>query len=125
MNNAFLFIHIKITIVDQSDYTLLLNLAGHTGVSDGYRLLKNNFLDEVLHKNDINIYELTPNIMNKIVAFKILCRSQGFLPSIWVFENFFRFSTVEDKFAFYAQKNVHILFTDGKSGPKNWQNHCF
>lgn len=37
----------------------------------GYRLPTTNFLDDVLHKNGANIYELTPNNVTKILAFEM------------------------------------------------------
>lgn len=64
----------------------------------GYRLSITKILDEVLRKNRVNVYEVTSNSVNKVVAFEVLCRSQGFLPSLLVLKNFFRFSTVGDKF---------------------------
>lgn len=62
----------------------------------GYRLPTTDFMDELLQKNDINIYELTPNVVTKIVAFEMLCRSLELLPDLWVFRNYFRFSTTND-----------------------------
>lgn len=89
----------------------------------GYQLPTTNFLDEMLCKNWVNIYELTPNVVTKIIAFNMRCRSQGFLPSIWVFKNFFWFSIIGDKFTLYARKNTHVLVPDGRSSSKNWQSH--
>lgn len=89
----------------------------------GYRLPITYFLNEVLRKNGINIYDLTPNALNKVVAFEMMCRSQDFLPSLPVFKNFFRFFTVGDKFTFYTWKNAHVLVPDEKISPKNWKNH--
>ncbi|CAI9284052.1 unnamed protein product [Lactuca saligna] len=59
---------------------------------------------KVLHNNGVNIYELTLETINKVMDFQMLFRSHSFLPRIWVFKIFFFwFSTIEDKFTFYAR----------------------
>lgn len=90
-----------------------------------YRFPTTNFLDEVLRKNGVNIYRLTLNFVNKVVAFEMLCRYQGFLLSVLVIKNVFHFSTDNVKFTFYSQKNAHVLIPGEKSNLKNWQKHWF
>lgn len=48
-----------------------------------------------------------------------------FFSNVWVFKNFFQFSTIGDKFTLCACKNTHILVPNGKKSPKNWQIHWF
>ncbi|CAH1451859.1 unnamed protein product [Lactuca virosa] len=62
-----------------------------------YRLTTYYFLDELLCKHGVNIYELNPNVMTKIAAFEMLCCSQGFLLDIWVFKNYFCLSSSNEK----------------------------
>lgn len=42
-------------------------------IDGGYQHPTTNFLDEVLRKNRINVYNLTLNMVNKVVAFEMLC----------------------------------------------------
>ena len=46
----------------------------------GYRLPTTNFLDEVLCKNGVNIYELTANAVTNIISFKMLFGPKVFFP---------------------------------------------
>ncbi|CAH1437508.1 unnamed protein product [Lactuca virosa] len=46
----------------------------------GDRLPTTDFMAELLQKNGVNIYELTPKVVMKVVVFEILCRSQGLEP---------------------------------------------
>lgn len=46
----------------------------------GLRLSISNFFDEVMRKYGLSMEELTPNVVNKIVGFKLAYRSLGVLP---------------------------------------------
>lgn len=46
----------------------------------GLRLSISNFFDEVMRKYGLSMEELTPNVVNKIVGFKLAYRALGVLP---------------------------------------------
>ncbi|CAI9280141.1 unnamed protein product [Lactuca saligna] len=48
-----------------------------------------DFQEEVLQKDGCSIRILTPNIMNKVVAFEMLCRANGVLPDYFIFKYFY------------------------------------
>ena len=66
----------------------------------GLRLPLTDFQKEVLHKDGCNIQMLTPNAVNKVVAFEMICRANGYLPNYFVFKYFFRFCCTSDKSRF-------------------------
>lgn len=43
---------------------------------------------------------LTPNAVNKVVAFEMICPANGLLPDYFVFKHFFRFCATGDKYTF-------------------------
>ncbi|CAI9274789.1 unnamed protein product [Lactuca saligna] len=63
---------------------------------------------------------LTPNSLNKVVAFKMICRANNYLPDYFVFKYFFRFCVTRDKYTFSVRRGGHALVPDGRT-PKNWQ----
>ncbi|CAI9297787.1 unnamed protein product [Lactuca saligna] len=85
------------------------------------RLPLTDFQEEVLQKEGCSIRMLTPNTVNKIVAFEMICRANGVLPDYFVFKFFFRFCCTGDKCTFFVQQGGHTLVPDGKT-PKNWQD---
>ena len=58
---------------------------------------------------------LTPNVVNKVVAFDMICRANGVVPDCFVFKYFFRFYATCDK---YTLGRGHTLVPDGKT-PRN------
>lgn len=63
---------------------------------------------------------LTRNVVNKVVAFEMICRENGVLLDSFVFKFFFRLSATGDKYTFSTRRIGHVLFLDDKS-PKNWK----
>ena len=64
---------------------------------------------------------LTPNAVNKVVAFEMIYRANGYVPDYFVFKFFFRFCLTGDKCTFSARRGGHALVPDGRT-PKNWQD---
>ncbi|CAI9287170.1 unnamed protein product [Lactuca saligna] len=64
---------------------------------------------------------LTPNVVNKVVAFEMICSANGYVPDYFVFRFFFRFCLTGDKCTFLARRGGHALVLDGRT-PKNWQD---
>lgn len=83
-----------------------------------------DFQEELLSKNGYNIQMLTPNVVNKMVAFEMICRANEILPDFYAFKFFFRFCATNDKFIFSARRGGHVLVPDGKT-PKNWKTNGF
>lgn len=83
-------------------------------------LLLTDFQEEILKKNNYIIQMLNLNVVNKMVAFDMICRANGMLPDSFVFKFFFFFSATGDMYTFSAWHGGHILVLDNKT-PKNWQ----
>ncbi|KAI3504146.1 hypothetical protein L1887_32691 [Cichorium endivia] len=101
---------------------------GKTGIylktfDAGYRLPTSDFMEEVLRRTPVGLHQLTPNSVNKIVAFELLCRSHGIAPDFYIFKHYFRFAAVGDNYAFYRRSSVHALVPEPRYSPKNWQDH--
>ncbi|CAI9299612.1 unnamed protein product [Lactuca saligna] len=64
---------------------------------------------------------LTPNAVNKVVAFQMICRANGYLLDYFVFKFFFRFYVTGDKCTFSVRRGGHALVPDMQT-PKNWQD---
>lgn len=64
---------------------------------------------------------LTPNAVNKVVVFEMICRTNGYLLDYFVFKCFFRFRLTGDKCTFSVRWGGHALVPDGRT-PKNWQD---
>ncbi|CAI9297856.1 unnamed protein product [Lactuca saligna] len=47
-----------------------------------------DFQEEVLQKDGCSLLMLTPNAVNKVVAFEMICRANGYLPDYFVFKFF-------------------------------------
>ncbi|CAI9296339.1 unnamed protein product [Lactuca saligna] len=62
--------------------------------------LLTDFQEEVLQKDGVSLQMLTPNAVNKVVAFEMICRANGYLPDYFVFKLFFRFCVTGDKYIF-------------------------
>ncbi|CAI9260064.1 unnamed protein product [Lactuca saligna] len=87
----------------------------------GIRLPLTDFQEEVLQKDDCSLQMLTPNAVNKAVAFEMICRANGYVPDYFVFKFFFWFCLTSDKCTFSARRGGHALVLDGRT-PKNWQD---
>ncbi|CAI9286500.1 unnamed protein product [Lactuca saligna] len=87
----------------------------------GLRLPLIDFQEEVLRKEVCSIHMLSPNVVNKVVVFEMICRANGVLPDYFVFKYFFRFCCTCDKCTFSIRQGGHTLIPDGKT-PKNWQD---
>ena len=57
------------------------------------RLPTSDFFDMIVHHYDFSVDELTLSAVNKIVGFKLICRSLGCIPTFCVFSYFFCAST--------------------------------
>lgn len=77
-----------------------------------------NFQEEVLQKDGCSIQMLTPNTVNKVMAFEMICRANGILLDYFVFKYFFRFCCTGDKCTFSVQQGGHTLVPDGRT-PNN------
>lgn len=66
----------------------------------GVRLPLTDFQEEVLRKEGCSIQMLTPNAVNKVVAFEMICRANDVLLDYFVFKYFFRFCCTGDKCTF-------------------------
>ncbi|CAI9295745.1 unnamed protein product [Lactuca saligna] len=87
----------------------------------GIRLPLTDFQEEVLQKDGCSLQMLTPNVVNKVVAFEMICRANGYVLDYFVFKFFFRFCLTGDKCTFLAPRGGHTLVLDGRT-PKNWQD---
>ena len=87
----------------------------------GIRFPLTDFQEEVLQKDGCSLQMLTPNAVNKVVAFEMICRANGYVPDYFVFKFFFRFCLTGDKCTFSARRGGHALVPDGRT-PKNWQD---
>ncbi|CAI9283409.1 unnamed protein product [Lactuca saligna] len=79
-----------------------------------------DFQEEVYQKDGCSLKMLTPNAVNKIVAFEMICRANAYLPDYFVFKFFFRFCVTNDKYTFSVRRGGHALVPNGRT-PKNWQ----
>lgn len=64
---------------------------------------------------------ITPNVVNKMVTFEMICNTNGVIPEYFFFKFFFRFSAIRDKYTFSARRGSHVLVPNGKMS-KNWQD---
>ncbi|CAI9291263.1 unnamed protein product [Lactuca saligna] len=87
----------------------------------GLRLPLTDFQEEVLQNDGCSIQMLTPNAVNKVVAFEMICQPNGYLPDYFMFKYFFRFCCTGDKYTFSIQRGGHTLVPDGRT-PKSWQD---
>ncbi|CAI9276404.1 unnamed protein product [Lactuca saligna] len=87
----------------------------------GIRFPLTDFQEEVLQKDGCSLQMLTPNVVNKVVAFEMICRENGYLPDYFVFKFFFQFCITRDKCTFSVRRGGHALVPDGRT-PKNWQD---
>ncbi len=72
----------------------------------GFRLPITIFQRDVLAHYGASIQFLSPNAINKMVGFEMLCRSLGFLPDIYLFKHFFKFSSSGRLFNFSCRPEV-------------------
>ncbi|CAI9290307.1 unnamed protein product [Lactuca saligna] len=70
----------------------------------GIRFLLTDFQEEVLQKDGCSLQMLTPNAVNKVVAFEMICRANGYLMDYIVFKFFFRFCATGDKCTFSIRR---------------------
>lgn len=68
----------------------------------GLRLPLSDFQEEFLQKSVYSIQMLTPNAMNKVMAFEMICRDNGLLPYYFIFKYLFRLYTTGDKCTFFV-----------------------
>ncbi|CAI9279681.1 unnamed protein product [Lactuca saligna] len=85
------------------------------------RLPLTDFQEEVLQKDCCSIQMLTPNAVNKVVSFEMICRANHILPNYFIFKYFFRFCCIGEKCTFSVRRGGHTLVPDGRT-PKNWQD---
>ncbi|CAI9290899.1 unnamed protein product [Lactuca saligna] len=79
----------------------------------GIRFPLTDFQEEVFQKDGCSLQMLTPNTVNKVVAFEMICRVNGYLPDYFVFKFFFRVCVTGDKCTFSVQRGGHALVPDG------------
>lgn len=77
--------------------------------------------EEILQKVGCSVQMLTPNVINKVVAFEMICRANGLLSDYFVFKCFFRLCATDNKDTFSVRQGGHTLVPDGKT-PKNLQD---
>ncbi|CAI9271367.1 unnamed protein product [Lactuca saligna] len=70
----------------------------------GIQLPLTDFQEEVLQKDGCSLQMLTPNTVNKVVAFEMICRANGYVLDYFVFKFFFRFCLTSDKCTFSARR---------------------
>ncbi|CAI9287024.1 unnamed protein product [Lactuca saligna] len=87
----------------------------------GIRFHLTDFQEEVFQKDGCSLQMLTPNAVNKVVLFEMICRANGYLPYYFVFKFFFRFSVTGNKCTFSVRRGGHAPVPDGRT-PKNWQD---
>lgn len=87
----------------------------------GVRLPLTDFQEDVLQKEGCSLHMLTPNAVNKVVAFDMIYCANGYLPDYFVFKYFFRFCYTDDKCTFSVRRGGHALVPDGRT-PKNWKD---
>lgn len=63
-----------------------------------------DFWEEVLRKEGCSIQMLTPNTVNKVVAFEMIRYANGVLPDYFVFKYFFSFYCTGDKCTFSIRR---------------------
>ncbi|CAI9285721.1 unnamed protein product [Lactuca saligna] len=81
----------------------------------GLRLPLIDFQEEVLQKVGCSVQILTPNVVNKVVAFEMISRANGFLPDYFVFKYLFRFWFTGDKCTFFVRLGGHTLVPDRRT----------
>ena len=70
----------------------------------GLHLPLSDFHEEILNKKGCSIQMLALNAVNKVVAFKVICRANGLLPDYFVFKYFLRFCATGDKYTFSVRR---------------------
>ncbi|CAI9298255.1 unnamed protein product [Lactuca saligna] len=78
-----------------------------------YQLLNTGFLNKLLRKNEVKVYDLTPNVVNKVVAFEMCVDLEVFFKVSWWLRNFFVFLPLVKK-----------LLSRPGSSHKNWKIIC-
>ncbi|CAI9278887.1 unnamed protein product [Lactuca saligna] len=64
----------------------------------GLLLPLTDFQEEVLQRDGCKVQMLTPNVVNKVVAFEMICRANEYLPDYFVFKYFLHFCCTGDKY---------------------------
>ncbi|CAI9289783.1 unnamed protein product [Lactuca saligna] len=84
----------------------------------GYRLSMINLLEEVMCNNGVNIYELTSNVVTKIIAFKILFVPKVFFPVSGYSRTYFGFPLLVTSSNSMLEIILMFLFLKGKAVQK-------
>ncbi|CAI9289158.1 unnamed protein product [Lactuca saligna] len=93
----------------------------HKTLDAGIRLPLTEFQEEVLQKDGCSVQMQTLNVVNKVVAFEMICRANDYLPDYFMFKYFFRFCCTGDKYTFSGRQRGYTLVLDGRT-PKIWQD---
>lgn len=70
-----------------------------------------------MHQYGFSFDNLTPNVVDKIVGFKMACRALGVLPQIWAFK--YNFNSVT-QYCVYKRYGVYAFIIIQKAPKKNW-----
>ncbi|CAI9259936.1 unnamed protein product [Lactuca saligna] len=79
----------------------------------GIRFPLTDFQEKVFQKDGCSLQMLTPNAVNKVVVFEIICRANEYLPEYFVIKFFFQFCITGDKCTFLVRRGGHALVPDG------------
>lgn len=90
----------------------------------GLRLPLSDFLGGGSIEKWGSIQMLTPNVVNKVVAFKMICRANDLLPYYFVLKYFFRFCATGDKYTFSVRCGGIPWFSMGKPLTTSRINRC-
>ncbi|CAI9281557.1 unnamed protein product [Lactuca saligna] len=66
-------------------------------------------------ESDCSVQMLTPNAVNKVVTFEMICWDNGYLPDYFVFKYFICFCCTGDKFTFSIRQRGHTLVPDDRT----------
>ena len=88
----------------------------------GLRLPMTRFQQEVSSHYGASIQFLSPNAINKMAGFEMLCRALGFLPDLLLFRYFFKFSSSGSSFNFSYRPEVMQFLMGLLTLPRDWSS---
>ncbi len=98
-------------------------LGVHRKVFDaGFRLPITDFQRDILMQYGANVQFLSPNAVNKMVGFEMLCRALGFLSDVRLFKHFFKFSSSGHLYNFSCRPEITSVITGRLSLPRDWSD---
>lgn len=91
----------------------------------GLRLPTSDFFDMIVYHYGFSVDKLTPNVINKIVGFELICQSLDYIPTYWVFRYFFCASTNSGVHTLAKRRGNRQLISKQDNPKKNWQRQWF